>query len=68
LGVDAETGQWLGATARAMQGPPASQSGAHAVDAAGLMPNAAGSFSRDERLAFAGRDILDVTADSAMGV
>jgi hypothetical protein len=38
------------------------------VDAAGLMPNAAGSFSRDERLAFAGRDILDVTADSAMGV
>jgi len=23
---------------------------------------------RDERLAFAGRDILDVTADSAMGV
>jgi hypothetical protein len=38
------------------------------VDAAGLMPNAAGSFSRDERLAFAGRAILDVTADSAMGV
>jgi hypothetical protein len=38
------------------------------VDAAGLTPNAAGSFSRDERLALAGRDILDVTADSAMGV
>jgi hypothetical protein len=40
----------------------------HAVDAAGLMPNAAGSFSRGERLAFASRDILDVTSDSAMGV